>query len=94
MGDSTQSDDASAKGGIFAEITQTVHVYSSDVRKRGTLSGILHWIKNTARSIEKTGHFGWTVTGIYQTVLPDTTTTTPLLHGVLEITYRTLGGKD
>lgn len=86
LGESTADDDAN-KSAVFGEVTQSVHVWMADVKKRGTLSSMMLDVKKAARAINRTKKFQWQVSGVHQTILPDKTTKTPLLHGVVEMTF-------
>lgn len=86
LGESTADDDAN-KSAVFGEVTQSVHVWMADVKKRGTLSSMMLDVKKAARAISRTKNFQWQVSGIHQAILPDKTTKTPLLHGVVEMTF-------
>lgn len=70
----------------------TIHAYSNQVDKRGSLSAILYAIKRKCWVIDSTGTFHWSVKSCNQRILPDNTTHEPLLHGILELTYDLLGG--
>lgn len=87
LADSQLLDEAN-KTAVFGWVTQTIHVYSNDVRKRGALSARLLNIKTIARGIERTNGFTWTLRDVNQRILPDNTTAEPLLHGVLELTFQ------
>ena len=87
MGESQQADDQN-KTSVFGTVYQTLHVWHNDMRKRGELSGILLAIKQICRRLEQTKNFDWIVKDVDQRILIDTTTNTPLLHGVLNITYK------
>ncbi|MBR0085645.1 MAG: hypothetical protein IJL97_03750 [Lachnospiraceae bacterium] len=80
--------DEQNKTGLFARVTQTIHVYSNTPKKRGTLSEMLGTIKSIARHIEHTQSFGWMVIEMEQRILPDDTTDIPLTHGIITVTYR------
>ena len=45
-------------------------------------------IKNTARKIDKTDNFSWFIIDVEQSILADTITSTPLMHGVLELKFK------
>lgn len=86
MGDFRQSDrehKADSTGSVFA----TIHVWHNDPGQRGTVSNMLLDIKTTARLLQKTANYSWAVRGITQNIFPDTTTKTPLLHGVFEAEF-------
>ena len=87
MGDNNQSDTAN-KTAVFGEVYQTIHVWSDNPKNRGTVSRMLLDIKNVCRGIEHTEHFAWLLTNATQRIISDNTTKTPLLHGVLEVTYK------
>ena len=87
VGDSQQIDQQN-KMTIFGTVSQTVHVYSNTPRNRGTVSGMLLHIKETTRAIGQTKNFRWEVSDVNQQILPDNTTSEPLLHGVLELQFR------
>ena len=42
-------------------------------------------IKGICRALDHTANFAWMVRSIDQQILPDNTTKTPLLHGILEV---------
>ena len=45
-------------------------------------------IKSVARKINKTDNFSWFVMDVEQRILADTITSTPLMHGVLELKFK------
>lgn len=87
LGDFRQSDSA-AKGEVYGYVYPTIHVWHNNARQRGTVSGMLLAIKRACRAIEHTGHFAWLLQSCSQQILPDHTTKTPLLHGVIEAGYK------
>lgn len=92
LGEVTLQDDYGNKSMVLANVNVTIHVWSDDFTKRGTHSEMLRDVKEIARGITETTNYSWTVLNIYQRQLEDNTTKTPLLHGVLEIEYKLLGG--
>lgn len=92
LGEVDFRDDYGNKTMVLGNVTATVHVWHSDFEKRGTVSEMLRTIKEIARSITRTTNYKWQILNIYQRQLEDNTTKTPLLHGVLEIEYKLLGG--
>lgn len=86
IGDSHLTDQR-LKGVIIGRVVQTVHVWHSNPRQRGTVSDLMLQIKTIVRGIHETGNFYWDVRSIDQKIIPDDTTKTRLLHGVLEITF-------
>ena len=90
LADSRQRDRPN-KSAIFGTVYQTVHVWHSSPRQRGTVSGMLADIKGVARGLRYTQRFAWCVSGVEQRILADTSTKTPLLHGVLELEFQFSG---
>ena len=76
------------KGAVFGRVYQTIDVWHNDPHKRGTVSSMLLQIKQKARVLQKTSNFTWDLYALNQRILPDTTTSQPLLHGVIELEYR------
>lgn len=87
LGDSQQTDDAN-KSAVFGNVFQTIHVWHNNPRQRGTVSQILLEIKLSCRLIEHTDNFAWNVLNVSQQIIPDNTTSTPLLHGVLDVEWK------
>lgn len=82
--------DSATKGSIFGDVVQTVHVWHDNVRERGTVSRIMADIKATSRELTQTDGFGWSMpaNSVNQRIIPDNTTAQPLLHGIMELTFR------
>ena len=85
LGNSNQSDN-STKAGNIGTVSQMIHVWHNDVQKRGTVSDMLFNIKNICRNIEN--KYPVILSGMIQDILPDNTTTQPLLHGVLTVNFK------
>lgn len=81
------STDKMNKSLVMAEVTQTIHVYHNDFRKRGTTTSIIDQVVSKARALNGTVHFYCKLNRHYQQVLEDHSTGQPLLHGVLELTF-------
>jgi hypothetical protein len=86
LADNDQNDREN-KSAVFGTVSQTIHVWHSNPRQRGTVSQILLQAKQICRKLEHTGHFSWSVQDLNQRILPDTTTNQPLLHGIVEVTF-------
>ena len=93
LADSMVTGDFMYKGVILEDITQTVHVWHSSPRKRGDVSNMLAQIKLIASKLDSPYYY-FRLTDVSQTILTDTTTRTPLLHGVLELSYKLEGAKS
>ena len=87
LADSQQTDDAN-KTAVFGNVYQTIHVWHNNPRQRGAVSQMLLDIKKVCYRLEHTENFAWMVRNINQRVLPDNTTKTPLLHGLLEAEFK------
>lgn len=85
LGNSTQNDN-STKAGYIGSVSQMIHVWHNDVRKRGTVSGMLLNIKNICTILET--KYPVILSGMTQNILPDDTTDQPLLHGVLTVNFK------
>ena len=83
--------DAENKSAIFGDVYQTIHVWHDSPKRRGTVSGMLGNIKALCRSIRATDNFAWSVRSVDQRILTDTTTKTPLLHGLLDVGFKFSG---
>ena len=86
LADNDQNDREN-KSAVFGTVSQTIHVWHSNPRQRGTVSQILLQAKQICRKLEHTGNFSWSVQSLNQRILPDTTTNQPLLHGIVEVTF-------
>ena len=80
--------DQGLKNAVIGEVHQTIHVWNNNPKKRGTVSQTLLEIKQICRELERTANFGWMITAVDQQILPDGTTSEPLLHGWLQISYK------
>lgn len=92
LGDSRMIDDTRYKDIVLATVNQTIHVWHNNPRQRGTVSSMLADIKSICRQIRHTATYAWDIRDVNQQIFPDTTTNTPLLHGVLELEYSLSGG--
>lgn len=86
LGDFRQND-KETKGAILGTVYPTIHIWHNNPHQRGTVSAMMLNIKTKLRRIEKTANFSWTIKNVEQRILPDNTTKTPLLHGVLELEF-------
>ena len=86
MGDFRQLDTTTKKG-VYGRVFPQVHVWHSNPYQRGTVSQMLLDIKIIMLSITKTENFTWVATSPLERIMPDNTTKTPLLHGIVEAEY-------
>ena len=82
LGETAQTDEAN-KSKINGRVSAVMHVWSDTPRKRGTLSQILLDIKRMCYSDIKTPNHAFSARSVEERILPDTTTKTPLLHGII-----------
>lgn len=87
LGDMQQLSDDN-KTAVFGTVYFTIHVWSNTPKNRGTVSQMLLEIEKTCRSIEHTANFAWYVRNVTKRIIPDNTTKTPLLHGIIEVEFK------
>ena len=93
LADSRMSDEYGVKDIVLANVHQDIHVWHNNVRQRGTFSAILSGVKSALRGITETETYSWAIREIEQQIMQDTTTQTPLMHGVITVHYHLSGGK-
>ena len=93
LADSQLIDDYGNKTMVLGTVNQTIHIWHNNFRKRGDVSSIMQEIKAICRSIEHTSSYAWSVSNINQRILTDDSTKVPLMHGILEVDFRIIGGK-
>jgi hypothetical protein len=86
LGECQQIDDAN-KSAVFGRVHQTIHIWHNNPKQRGTVSKMLLDIKTVCRNIKHTTNFAWSVRNVTQNIMTDTTTKSPLLHGVLDVEF-------
>ena len=86
LGDNQQAD-TQYKNATAGNVLQTIHIWHNDPKQRGTVSAMLLFAKAVCRNISKTDNYSWAVRNITQRIIPDNTTKTPLIHGVLEVKF-------
>lgn len=86
IGDFRQSD-REHKNAVTGIVYPMIHVWHNNPRQRGTVSRMLSDIKTVCRSTTHTGHFAWLARNVNTRIIPDNTTKTPLLHGVVEVEF-------
>lgn len=87
LGDSQQTDDAN-KSAVFGNVFQTIHVWHNNPKQRGTVSAMMLEVKQICRQLQRTTNFAWDLRNVNQRIIPDKTTKTPLLHGVLDVEWK------
>ena len=83
LGDFRQTD-TMHKNAVTGTVYPTIHVWHNNPRQRGTVSSMIADIKAIIYMTAKTQHFNWVVQSVDSRIIPDNTTKTPLLHGIVE----------
>ena len=83
LGDFRQAD-VEHKNAVTGIVYPTIHVWHNNPGMRGDVSQMLLDIKSVIRSIKHTAHFAWLMRNVNGLIMPDNTTKTPLLHGIVE----------
>lgn len=85
MADSRQIDTVN-KTCVCGSVFQDLHIWHTN-KNRGTVSQMLLDCKSVCRSIEHTKNFAWSVGSVEQRIITDTSTATPLAHGILQVRF-------
>jgi hypothetical protein len=86
LGDFQQAD-KEYKNAVTGTVYPTIHVWHNNPRQRGMVSRMLLDVKTVCRQITHTDNFAWLIRNVNTRTIPDNTTKTPLLHGVIEADY-------
>ena len=86
LGDFRQSD-TDLKGAVVGSVFPVIHIWHNNPMQRGTVSKMMLDIKTVCRKIARTANYVWAVRGVSGQIIPDTTTKTPLLHGIVEAEF-------
>ena len=84
----SQQTDTQTKSAMMGNVYQTIHVWHNNPKQRGTVSKMLLEIKEICYKLERTENYAWMIQSVNQRILPDNTTNTPLLHGLLEVEFK------
>ncbi len=82
----SQQTETETKGAPLAGISQAIHVWHNDPEQRGTVSHMLLMIKDLCRKLQS-DQFTFTVRGVDQRIITDTSTGRPLMHGILYVDF-------
>ena len=80
--------DTRKKNVVIGNVQQTIHVYHNDYGKRGSTTKIMDDILAELRKQKKAGLYSIDLAGVSMQVIPDNTTSTPLLHGIMELNFK------
>lgn len=78
--------DKQTKRFLYGDIQQTIHIYH-DIKRRGELTEMMLYLKESIRKIKKTNDFSFTCKQVDSQTLTDTTDSIPLLHGIIETDF-------
>lgn len=84
----SQQTDTKTKSAVMGNVCQTIHVWHNNPKQRGMVSQMLLDMKKVCYKLEHTENFAWMIRNVKQRILPDKTTKTPLLHGLLEVEFK------
>ena len=87
LGDFSQ-DETENKSAVMGTVNATIHIWSNTPKNRGTVSAMISDVKAVCRGIEHTDNHAWLCRNTTQMIIPDNTTNTPLLHGVVQVVYK------
>ena len=76
------------KDARFITLTQTIHIYHDNYRQRGTVSRLMDQLQKEIFNIKRVANRKVAIVDDNMQVLPDNTTNKPLMHGILDITFR------
>lgn len=93
LGNVTFSESQRTKTPVLNQtVSAMLHVWHDNPKKRGTVSNMLMRMKLICHGIVNTGTYTWRCVQIDSgKILPDTTTKTPLLHGVFTADFELTG---
>lgn len=83
LGDFRQSD-LQYKNAVTGFVYPKIHIWHDNPGQRGTVSAMLLDVKRVIYQTAKTKGFSWLVQSVDAQIIPDNTTKTPLLHGVVD----------
>lgn len=83
LGDFRQSDQM-YKNAVTGVVFPTIHIWHNNTKQRGTVSQMISDVKKVIYSTDKTKAYSWLIQSVDTRIIPDNTTKTPLLHGVIE----------
>jgi hypothetical protein len=82
LGDFQQTD-REHKNAVTGTVFPTVHIWHNDPGQRGTFSQMILDVKTVCRNLLYTDTYAWVIRNVNSQIFADTTTKTPLMHGVV-----------
>ena len=83
-----QQTNTTLKNAITGTVFPTIHVWHNTPKQRGTVSQMIAGIYGVCLKIEETANYNWLLPNFNSRIITDTTTKTPLLHGVIEPEFK------
>ena len=83
LGDFRQSDQI-LKNAVIGYVYPSISVWHNNTKQRGTVSQMISDIKWVVYNVNKTKNRSWLVQSCEARIIPDNTTKTPLLHGIVD----------
>lgn len=83
LGDFRQSDQI-YKNAVTGIVYPMIHVFHNNTKQRGTVSKMIYDIKRVIYEVSATSRYKWLIQSVDSRIIPDNTTKTPLLHGVVD----------
>ena len=94
IGQMREFEDMRFKKESLSDVYIDIHVWHSSPRQRGTVSGIMAQVKNKCFTLRHTAHCAWQYKGAETRLMTDTSTATPLMHGIITVQFKLLGGNQ
>lgn len=79
--------DTANKSTVTGLVSQTIHIYGS-MEQRDQVYKMANNLRTVIRRIRKTDNFDISVREVSGQILPDNSTTTALLHGIVEVEFK------
>lgn len=78
--------DRATKSSLYGDVQQTIHIYGSHKQRR-QVTTMINNLKTEIRRMKRTDNFYLNVKGINSQILIDNSTSTTLLHGIVEVEF-------
>lgn len=78
--------DRQTKSSLYGDVQQTIHIYGGK-RQRRQVNDMINRLKVELRKLKRTDNFYLTWKGINSQIMIDNSTSTTLLHGIVEVEF-------
>lgn len=92
IGQMRTTEDMRFKQESLADVYIDIHVWHSSPRQRGATSNIMAQVINACFTLRQTAHCSWQYRGAEAQLVTDTSTASPLMHGIVTVQFKLLGG--